>query len=95
MGEEAISSGRHDSLGEVIMLLGPAISRSRASHLLESNTKELVRGCLQTANSKTLRFLRWARVMKADEVSSPKPPRRGDPRRGKASLAERGVAVGR
>jgi hypothetical protein len=56
MGEEAISSGRHDASGEVTMLLGPAISRSRASHLLESNAKELVRGWLQTANSKTPRF---------------------------------------
>ncbi len=56
MGEEAISSGRHDASGEVTMLLGPAISRSRASHLLDSNIKELVRGCLKTATSKTPRF---------------------------------------
>ncbi len=55
MGEEAISSGRHDALGEVTMLPGPAISRSRASHLLDSNTEELVCGCLKTANSETLR----------------------------------------
>ena len=55
MGEEAISSGRHDALGEVTMLLGPAISGRHARHLLDINTKQLVRGCLMTANSETPR----------------------------------------
>jgi hypothetical protein len=56
MSEEAISNRRHHASGEVTMLLGPAISRSRASRLLDSNIKELVRGCLKTANPKDPRF---------------------------------------
>jgi len=38
------------------MLPYPAISCSRANHLLDSNIKELVRRCPETANSKTPRF---------------------------------------
>ncbi len=56
MHEEVFRSGRHDGLGELTMLPDPAISRSRASHLVDSNTKELVRGCLKMTNSKTPRF---------------------------------------
>ncbi len=56
MHETAFRSGRHDALGEVTTLPDLAISRSRASHHLDSNTKELVRGCLETPNFKTPRY---------------------------------------
>ena len=49
MGEEAISSGRQEALGEVTMLLDVAISRSRGSSLLDGKTKEPVRGCRKVA----------------------------------------------
>ena len=49
MHEEVFRSGRHDALEEVTMLLDLAIARSRASHLLDGRTKELVRGYLETA----------------------------------------------
>jgi hypothetical protein len=49
MGEEAISSGRQEALEEVTILLDLAIARSRASHLLDGRTKELVRGCRKAA----------------------------------------------
>ena len=50
MHEEAFRSGRHGALEEVAMVLdaGPG-DRSRASHLLDGRTKELVRGYLETA----------------------------------------------
>ncbi len=35
MGEEAISSGRQETWGEVTMLLDVALSRSRGSNLLD------------------------------------------------------------
>jgi hypothetical protein len=49
MGEEAISSGRQEALGEVTMLLDVAIARSRGSSLLDGSTKKLVRGCWKAA----------------------------------------------
>ena len=56
MHEDVFRGGRHDGLGELTMLPYPAISCSRANHLLDSNIKELVRRCPETANSKTPRF---------------------------------------
>jgi hypothetical protein len=49
MGEEAITSRRQKALGEATMLLDLAITRSRGSSLLDSRTKELVRGCRKAA----------------------------------------------
>jgi hypothetical protein len=49
MDQRTIGSERQEALGEVTMLLDLAISRSRGSILLDSRTKELVRGCLDAA----------------------------------------------
>jgi hypothetical protein len=49
MGEEAISSGRQEALGEATMFLDAAIARPRRSSLLDGRTKELVRGCRKAA----------------------------------------------
>jgi hypothetical protein len=49
MDQRTIGSGRQEALRDVTMLLDLAISRFRGSILLDSRTKELVRGCLEAA----------------------------------------------